>query len=114
MRTANFKLTQLTMDRDCRIFIYMYMNFVHFIRERLMRKINATEFRNHLSGYLREVQKGTPLQITSHGRVVARLVPEGDEGEEARKSLLGMRASAQIGDVISPIGEAWEAERDRV
>ena len=79
-----------------------------------MRKVNVTDFRQHLPGYIKQVQQGEFIQITSHGKVVARLVPEQDAVEEARKSLAGWRGSAHIGDVLSPICQPWEAERDRV
>lgn len=79
-----------------------------------MRKVNVTDLRQHLPGYIKQVQSGELIQITLYGKVVARLVPEQDAVEEARKSLTGWRGSAHIGDVLNPIGEAWEAERDRL
>jgi len=79
-----------------------------------MRKVNVTDFRQHLPGYIKQVQQGEFIQITLHGKVVARLVPEQDAVEEAKKSLTGWRRSAYIGDLLSPIGEAWEVQRDRV
>ena len=75
-----------------------------------MRKINVTDFRQHLPGYLKQVQQGEFIQITLHGKVVARLVPEQDAVEEAKKSLTGWRNSAYIGDLLSPISEAWEVQ----
>ncbi len=79
-----------------------------------MRKVNVTDFRQHLPGYIKQVQQGEFIQITLHGKVVARLVPERDAVEEAKTALLGWRGSAHIGDLLSPIGEAWEVQRDRV
>lgn len=79
-----------------------------------MRKVNVTDFRQRLPGYIKRVQQGEFIQITLHGKVVARLVPEQDAVEEAKKSLEGWRNSAHIGDIVSPIGEAWEVQRDRV
>ena len=79
-----------------------------------MRKVNVTDFRQHLPGYLKQVQQGEFIQITLHGKVVARLVPEQDAVEEAKKSLTEWRSSAYIGDLLSPISEAWEVQRDRV
>ncbi len=79
-----------------------------------MRKVNVTDLRQHLPGYIKQVQSGEFIQITLYGKVVARLVPEQDAVEEARKSLTEWRGSAHIGDVLNPIGEAWEAERDRL
>ncbi len=93
--------------------------YVHFLctdfgKGDFMRKINVTDFRQHLPGYLKQVQQGETIQITLHGKVVARLVSEQDAVEEAKKSLSGWRSSAYIGDLLSPTGEAWEAQRDRV
>ena len=79
-----------------------------------MRKVNVTDFRQHLPGYIKKVQQGEIIQITLHGKVVARLAPEKDAVEEAKKSLKEWRGSASIGDLLSPIGETWEAQHDRV
>lgn len=79
-----------------------------------MRKVNVTDLRQHLPGYLKQVQRGESIQLTVHGKVVARLVPEHEVAEEARRSLNRWRASARIGDVIGPVGEVWEAGRDPV
>lgn len=79
-----------------------------------MRKVNVTDFRKHLPGYLKKVRQGEIIQITLHGKVVARLAPEKDAAGEAKKSLMGLRGSAHIGDLLSPIGEAWDVQHDRV
>ena len=79
-----------------------------------MRKVGVSDFRQHLPGYLARVRKGEPIQITQHGKVVARLVPEQDATLEAREQLAVLRKTARIGDVLSPIGEPWESEHGRV
>ncbi len=79
-----------------------------------MRKVNVTDLRRHLPDYIKRVQRGEHIQITVHGKAVARLVPEKDMIEKANKALMAWRGSAHIGDVLSPIGKDWEAERDRV
>jgi len=79
-----------------------------------MRKVKVTELRKRLQGYLKEVQQGDRFQITSHGRVIARLVPEPAVAESARESLDRWAESARLGDVISPLGDGWEAEGDRL
>ena len=77
-----------------------------------MRKIKVTELRKHLPGYLKDVQQGDRIQITSHGRVIARLVPEPAAVEKARESLDRWAETALLGDVTSPIEDKWEAEDD--
>lgn len=75
-----------------------------------MRQINITELRNHLPAYIGRVKKGEQLLVTSRGKVVASLVPVRDERETARKRLAELRACCTVGDVVSPIGEGWEAD----
>jgi len=79
-----------------------------------MRKVNVTDLRQHLPGYLRLVQAGEAVDITLHGKVVARLMPAWESPRDAAGLLARLRASAVIGDVVTPIGEPWEADRDRV
>jgi prevent-host-death family protein len=79
-----------------------------------MRKVGVTDLRQHLPGYLAQVRKGEPIQITQHGKVVARLVPERDTAQEARQQLAAWRKTARIGDVLSPIEEPWSSEHGRV
>lgn len=79
-----------------------------------MRKVNVTDLRQHLPGYIKQVQQGEMIQITVHGKVVARLTPEQDAVKQAIKSLMEWRTSAYVGDLVSPIGEDWEVQSDRV
>ena len=76
-----------------------------------MRQINITELRNHLSTYIGKVNNGEQFLVTSRGKVVASLVPVSDEREVARKRLAELRACCTVGDVVSPIGEKWEADK---
>ena len=76
-----------------------------------MSKVNVTELRQNLPAYLAEVQKGGEIEVTVHGRVIARIVPEQDRQAAARKFLKSLRKTAVIGDVISPSGNIWDAER---
>ena len=75
-----------------------------------MIKINVTELRNHLPAYLGKVKSGEEVAVTSRGKVIARLVPEVDECCAARLRLEAIRQESSVGDVLSPIGELWEAE----
>ena len=40
-----------------------------------MKTVSISELRAHLSEVLRQVQGGTAVAITKHGKVVARMVP---------------------------------------
>ena len=79
-----------------------------------MRKVGVSDLRQHLPGYLKRVLKGEPIQITQHGKVVARLVPERDPAEVAREELLALRKTAFVGDVITPSDEEWTGDSDNL
>lgn len=75
-----------------------------------MRQINISELRSHLPAYLGKVKKGEELLVTSRGKAVARLVPVQDQRQEARARLMKLRACCKVGDVVTPLDEAWEAD----
>jgi hypothetical protein len=55
------------------------------------------------------------VDVTVRGRVIARVVLDGDRQAVAREHLKALRRSARIvGDIMSPSGETWDAERGRV
>ena len=76
-----------------------------------MPKVKVSELRQNLTAYLAEVRKGGEIEVTVHGKVIARIVPEEDRRAAARKFLKALRKTAVIGDVISPSGDVWDAER---
>ena len=75
------------------------------------RKVNVTELRRNLPAYLVEVQKGREIEVTSRGKVIARIVAGGDPQQEARERLRAIRKHCHVGDVVSPTGAQWDAER---
>ena len=77
-----------------------------------MSKVNVTELRQNLPAYLVEVQKGKEIEVTSRGKVIARIVAGRESHEQARARLIAARKRCRIGDVLSPTGAAWDAERD--
>jgi prevent-host-death family protein len=83
-----------------------------YTKEPVMIKVNITELRNHLPAYLGRVKAGEEVAVTSRGKVIARLVPEGDESSAARLRLESVRKQSWVGDVVSPTDEVWEAEHD--
>ena len=78
-----------------------------------MPKINVTELRQNLPAYLVEVKRGKEIEVTSRGKVIARIVAGHDAQTQARERLIAARKRCRIGDIASPSGEFWDAERGR-
>jgi prevent-host-death family protein len=74
-------------------------------------EVNVTELRQNLPTYLAKVKKGNEIEVTSRGKVIARIVAGGDPQQEARERLLAIRKNCYVGDVLSPGGAEWDAER---
>jgi prevent-host-death family protein len=74
-----------------------------------MEKVNISTLRENLSIFLKKVQKGQAIIITSRGHEMARLVPAEDKREKSRARLRELGKNALIGDILSPIHEEWEA-----
>jgi prevent-host-death family protein len=80
-----------------------------------MFAVNITEFRKHLPEYLKKIQQGEEIQITNRGKIIARVVPENDAAEAARKRLFALRGKGYLGDVISPLEAVeWTADEDNL
>ena len=75
-----------------------------------MQSIGVSELRANLLKLHKRVEKGTTFLITSRGRVVAKIVPAQESVQEAEKKLTQVRETAKIYDIVTPIGEEWEAE----
>ncbi|MEP6702704.1 MAG: type II toxin-antitoxin system prevent-host-death family antitoxin, partial [Betaproteobacteria bacterium] len=73
--------------------------------------VNVTELRQNLPTYLAQVRRGKEIEVTSRGKVIARIVTGGDASEEARARIIALRKHSVVADVISPTGAQWEAER---
>ena len=76
-----------------------------------MQTVNTTEFRQRLPSYLRQAEAGEEIRITSRGRVIARLLPEEDSVAVARRRLDALQNPVNLGDIESPLGEEWNAEK---
>ena len=74
-----------------------------------METIGVSMLRENLLVYMNKVQQGQSITITSHGNKVAMLVPVKKEMEDSRIALKELSKTAYVGDVVSPIGEEWEA-----
>lgn len=76
-----------------------------------MKKVNVTEFRQNLPSYLSLVQKGTEICVTSHGRVIAHILPPTEPKKQAKHKLEELRGRCVIGDVITPVNDEWDVEQ---
>lgn len=77
-----------------------------------MEEINVTELRSHMHDYLGKVQAGEEFIIKSRGKAIARIIPVLDDRLNAQEELKELRQKSKIGDILSPIGDAWEADID--
>jgi prevent-host-death family protein len=73
-----------------------------------MKKIAVSTLRENLSVYLKKVQNGQTITITTRGREMAILVPVKNKRKQSTKILQDLGKSAVIGDIVSPIEEDWE------
>ncbi len=72
----------------------------------MIRKLTATEAKAKILGLLDEVAAGDEVEITKHGRTVARLVPA--PGPQALKgSLADIAMTATDDEQLFTTGEAW-------
>ena len=74
-----------------------------------MNRVSISELRANLLKYLKLVSRGESIDVTSKGRVLATLTPPVSQQEAARNQLARLAATAEIGDVVSPTGERWDA-----
>ena len=74
-----------------------------------MESIGVSKLRENLPSYIKKVQQGQTITITSHGNRIAMLIPVKAEIETSRNALRNLRETAYIGDVVSPIEEQWES-----
>jgi prevent-host-death family protein len=80
-----------------------------------MPEVNVTELRQRLPYYLKQVEKGMELLITSRGKTIAKIVPEEDAVEAARKRLMSLRGTMITGDIQEPVPDTeWTADADNL
>jgi prevent-host-death family protein len=79
-----------------------------------MQQVKITDLRAHLPDFLKIVRNGEEIQITSHGKPVARLIPELTEVEAAQKRLDALRGTMMVGDIMEPVDSQWGADADNL
>ncbi|MCJ7438539.1 MAG: type II toxin-antitoxin system prevent-host-death family antitoxin [Acidimicrobiia bacterium] len=73
----------------------------------MTRKVTATEAKAKILGLLDDVAAGEEIEITKHGRTVARLVP--GAGPQALKGkFVGVAMSAAGDEELFATGATWD------
>lgn len=92
----------------------MYKIYVQKGRD--MQSVNVTELRQHLPMYLENVRQGKEIAVTSHGKTIARIVPDSDTTarDAARLRLAALRGKMIVGDVLAPLEEDWTGDADHL
>ena len=72
----------------------------------MVKKITATEAKAKILGLLDDVAAGDEVEITKHGRVVARLVPAAGP-HSLKGALAGVAMTAAEDDDLFATGEEW-------
>ncbi len=73
-----------------------------------METVGVNTLKKNLTVFLKKVEDGEHIAITSRGHEIALLVPPVSRLEKARAALDELRTTAFVGDVISPVTEEWE------
>lgn len=74
-----------------------------------MLSVGISEFRSNMSVILQKVNDGEIVSLQLRGIEVAKLVPSSFASDLALLELERLRATAKVGDVLSPIEDEWEA-----
>ena len=73
-----------------------------------METVGVNTLKKNLTVFLKKVEDGERIAITSRGHEIALLVPPESRLERARAALEELRQNAFVGDVISPVTGEWE------
>jgi len=74
-----------------------------------MINVSISEFRSNLLKYLKIVQRGEQLNVTSKGTPLATLTPPINQNEASKAKLMKLAKTAIIHDILSPTEESWDA-----
>jgi len=76
-----------------------------------MKTIAVSYLRANLMKVLKSIESGVTIIITSHGKEIAKLVPPSYSQKEAKYKLAELSQTAQINDILTPLGEEWDADQ---
>ena len=89
--------------------LLLYIIFVQTTKCIFMKQVTISEFRANLLKYLKIVQRGEQMNITSKGTMLATLVPPVGQHDVAKEKLKKLAKTAEIHDVVTPIDGSWNA-----
>ena len=91
-------------------FLFLYVSIVHNDPDAFrMKTVSISELRANLLKYLKIVQGGERINVTSKGRPLATLTPPVSQHDAAKDRLKKLAKTADIHDVLSPTGDSWDA-----
>ncbi len=67
-----------------------------------------SDFRAHITKYLKLISKGKEIVITLRGKEVARVIPPENKKTTARKKLKQLSETAVIKNIIDPVSAEWK------
>jgi prevent-host-death family protein len=76
-----------------------------------MEKVGVRELRANLAEFLKKVQAGEVIVVTSRGQEISKLLPPDETMKSARKFFEELRTTSVVGDVLSPGEAEWDAAR---
>ena len=81
-----------------------------------MTSVKITELHQYLPDYLKQLQQGEEIAITSHGKTIAHIVPDrhDDKCEATLKRLTALRDKMLVGDILAPLDEEWTSDTDNL
>lgn len=69
-----------------------------------MTTVNVATLKQKLSEYLRRVEEGDEIVVTSHRRNIARMIPEPDTGVRIRRPVQSLKRLAAVQGVAAKAG----------
>ncbi|MGD9824040.1 type II toxin-antitoxin system Phd/YefM family antitoxin [Desulfobacter sp.] len=73
-----------------------------------MQTVAVSELRANMMKIIKKIERGASIEISSRGKVVAKLVPPDRSRESARNKLAEIGKNAVIHDVVSPVDVEWK------
>jgi prevent-host-death family protein len=80
----------------------------------MVKSVTATEAKTHILALLDEVEAGEEVEITRHGRLVARLVPARGGGALRGKYAGQAWTNVEDEELLFSTGEAWSGDEENL
>ena len=85
-----------------------------YYSDHMAKTVTATEAKTHILALLHDVEAGEEVEITRHGRLVARLVPARG-GRALRGKYAGLvRTNVTDEELLFSTGEEWTGDEENL